>query len=97
MTNKRNNTEPSPDSYIIGAMVDLGKAIEVINDRQKESDKLLKASIKANYQASTTEGKKRYARELVKEYGSQTKVAEILGVSPSRISQLNKSPKKNGK
>ncbi len=78
-------------------MVGLGKALEVINEKQKEQEKLLTASIKANYQASTKEGKKRYARELIQEYGNQTRVAKILGVSRSRISQLNKSPKKNGK
>jgi len=97
MTKKTNNIKNSPDTYLSEAMVGLGKALEVINERQKEQEKLLKASIKANYQASTKEGKKRYARELVQEYGNQKEVAGILGLTQPRISQLTKSPKRNGK
>ena len=85
------------NKYLVNSMVGLGKALEVLNTQQQQTDKLLKASIKANYQASTKEGKKRFASELVKEYGSKKEVASILDLSPSRISQLTKLPKRNGR
>ncbi|SFV66607.1 hypothetical protein MNB_SV-3-1144 [hydrothermal vent metagenome] len=92
-----NNIDNNVAGHLADSMVGLGKALEVIDSRQNEQEKLLKASIKANYQAGTKEGKKRYAAELVKEYGSKAKVATILGLSRARITQLTKSPKKNGK
>ena len=85
------------DKYLVDSMVGLGKALEVLNTRQQQTDKLLKASIKANYQSCTTEGKKRFASELVKEYGSKAEVASILNLSRSRITQLTTCPKRNGR
>jgi len=82
---------------LLNSIVGLGKAIECLNTQQQKTDKLLKASIKANYKSSTTEGKKRFASELLNEYGSQKEVACILGLSGGRISQLIKYLKQNGR
>lgn len=54
---------------------------------------------RATYSALTSSGKSRYVASLAETSGSQAEVAELLNLTPGRISQLVKSEKnrKNGK
>lgn len=54
---------------------------------------------RATYSGLTGSGKSRYVQAMVDAVGSQAKVADMLDLSPGRISQLVKSEKnrKNGK
>lgn len=64
-----------------------------------------KMQARAAYQGMTGSGKSRYAAELerlevqIDAYGARARVADTLGVSPSRVTQLLNSDKnrKNGK
>lgn len=80
-------------------------AIQELRDQQAGLEHKLQQQARAAYHGMTGSGKSRYASELVKiesEYnarGAQARVAETLGVTPGRVTQLLNSDKnrKNGK
>lgn len=80
-------------------------AIQELRDQQAELAKKQQQQARAAYHGMTGGGKSRYVSELVdverhiNERGAQARVAETLGLTPGRITQLLKSDKnrKNGK
>jgi hypothetical protein len=80
-------------------------AIQDLRGRQTELENRLKLQARAAYHGMTGSGKSRYTSELVEiernidPRGAQARVAETLGVTPGRVTQLLKSDKnkKNGK
>ena len=80
-------------------------AIQELRDRQMRLEEKLQQQARAAYHGMTGSGKSRYTAELVKiesennPRGAQARVAETLGVTPGRITQLLTSDKnrKNGK
>lgn len=80
-------------------------AIQELRDKQVGLEQKLEQQARAAYHGMTGSGKSRYTSELVKiesehnPRGAQARVAETLGVSPGRITQLLTSEKnrKNGK
>lgn len=81
------------------------QAIQDLRDRQTELEKKQRQQAQAAYQGMTGSGKSRYVTELVEiekkvsPTGAQARVADALGLTPGRISQLLKSDKnrRNGK
>lgn len=81
------------------------KAIQDLRDQQTSLEQKLQQQARAAYHGMTGSGKSRYAEELVKiesvqnPRGAQARVAETLGITPGRITQLLNSDKnrKNGK
>lgn len=80
-------------------------AIQALRTQQANLEQKLQQQARAAYHGMTGSGKSRYAMELVKiesahnSRGAQARVAETLGVTPGRITQLLNSDKnrKNGK
>ncbi len=80
-------------------------AIQELRDQQAGLEQKLQQQARAAYHGMTGSGKSRYTAELVKiesssnPRGAQARVAETLGVTPGRITQLLNSDKnrKNGK
>jgi len=81
------------------------EAIQDLRDQQASLEQKLQQQARAAYHGMTGSGKSRYAAELVKierennPRGAQARVAETLGVTPGRVTQLLGSDKnrKNGK
>lgn len=81
------------------------QAIQDLRVQQASLEQRLQQQARAAYQGMTGSGKSRYAAELVQiesqnnPRGAQARVAETLGVTPGRITQLLNSDKnrKNGK
>lgn len=80
-------------------------AIGQLREKQVELEEQQKQQARAAYHGMTGSGKSRYASELVKierekdPRGAQSRVAQLLDVTPGRITQLLSSDKnrKNGK
>lgn len=80
-------------------------AIQDLRNRQQMLEDRQKLQARAAYHGMTGSGKARYTSELVEiekgveSRGAQARVAETLGVTPGRITQLLRSDKnrKNGK
>ncbi|MBI6169353.1 hypothetical protein JEP94_23435 [Serratia marcescens] len=80
-------------------------AIQDLRNRQQELEDRQKLQARAAYHGMTGSGKSRYTSELVEierrvePRGAQARVADTLGVTPGRITQLLNSDKnrKNGK
>jgi len=80
-------------------------SIQELRNQQANLEQKLQQQARAAYHGMTGSGKSRYTSELVKiesennPRGAQARVAETLGVSPGRITQLLSSDKnrKNGK
>ncbi|WP_445286522.1 hypothetical protein [Variovorax atrisoli] len=80
-------------------------AINALREKQAKLESQQKQQARAAYQGMTGSGKSRYVNELVKieaaidARGAQARVAELLELSPPRISQLIRSDKNraNGK
>ncbi|ATE62933.1 hypothetical protein CCZ27_23000 (plasmid) [Thauera sinica] len=81
------------------------EAIQDLRTQQASLEQKLQQQARAAYHGMTGSGKSRYATELVKiesehnPRGAQARVAETLGVTPGRVTQLLNSDKnrKNGK
>lgn len=81
------------------------QAIQDLRAQQASLEQKLQQQARAAYHGMTGSGKSRYATELVKiesvhnPRGAQARVAETLGVTPGRVTQLLNSDKnrKNGK
>ena len=81
------------------------EAIQDLRDQQEILNQKFKQQARAAYQGMTGSGKSRYVTGLVESEsevnprGAQARVAEVLGLTPSRITQLLNSYKnrKNGK
>lgn len=81
------------------------EAIQQLREKQVELEEQQKQQARAVYHGMTGSGKARYASELVKierekdPRGAQSRVAQLLDVTPGRITQLLSSDKnrKNGK
>jgi hypothetical protein len=80
-------------------------AIQQLREKQVELEEKQKLQARAAYHGMTGSGKSRYTSELVKierekdPRGAQSRVAQLLDVTPGRITQLLSSDKnrKNGK
>lgn len=107
---KRNELNPQDPLELLMENVIYGfktttSAIQNLRDQQEELNQKLQQQARAAYQGMTGSGKSRYVTELVKieneenPRGAQARVAELLGVTPGRITQVLKSNKnrKNGK
>lgn len=102
-------TSPDPLEQVMQTVVQGFKmttaAIQDLRDQQVGLEQKLQQQARAAYHGMTGSGKSRYAAELVKiessnnPRGAQARVAETLGVTPGRITQLLNSDKnrKNGK
>lgn len=72
-------------------------AIRALRNEQLVLEERQRRQTRATYEAITGKGKSRYVSKLVEiersieEKGAQSRVAEMLGLSPSRITQLMKS------
>lgn len=81
------------------------EAIQDLRDKQARLQEQQKEQARAAYNGMTGSGKSRYVTKLVEierdkeEKGAQARVADMLDLSPGRISQLLNSAKnrKNGK
>ena len=97
---KKQNTDPLENlmSVVIQGFQKTTDAIRDLQDKQQQQSK-------ATYDGMTGSGKSRYVAKLVEiekieeEKGAQARVARMLDLSPSRITQLIKSNKnrRNGK
>lgn len=80
-------------------------AIQQLRERQAKLEEQQRQQARAVYHGMTGSGKSRYASELVKierekdPRGAQSRVAQLLDVTPGRVTQLLSSDKnrKNGK
>ena len=100
---------PDPLEQVMSVVIDGFKrtteSIHALRDQQAELELKLRQQAKAAYHGMTGSGKSRYVSQLVEmekendPRGAQARVAETLGISPSRITQLLKSNKNrtNGK
>lgn len=81
------------------------QAIQDLRDEQAKLQQQQKETVMTAYNGMTGSGKSRYVAKLVEierskeEKGAQARVAEMLNVTPGRISQLLNSDKnrRNGK
>lgn len=102
-------TSPDPLEQVMDTVVQGFKmtteAIQDLRDQQISLEQKLQQQARAAYQGMTGSGKSRYTAELVEiergnnPRGAQARVAQTLGVTPGRITQLLNSDKnrKNGK
>lgn len=92
------------DTVVEGFRLTTG-AIQDLQNKQKDLEERQRLQARAAYHGMTGSGKARYTAELVEiekkvePRGAQARVADALGVTPGRITQLLKSDKnrKNGK
>ena len=101
--------QPDPLEQVMATVIQAFKvtteAIQDLRDQQANLNQKLQQQARAAYQGMTGSGKSRYVAELVKiesetnPRGAQARVAEALGVTPGRITQVLNSEKnrKNGK
>jgi len=109
MTKKTPPAQPDPLEQVMATVIQgfqmTTASIQELRDQQASLEQRLKQQARAAYHGMTGSGKSRYTSELVKieseqnPRGAQARVAETLGVSPGRITQLLNSDKnrKNGK
>ncbi|MFG0865163.1 hypothetical protein [Pseudomonas sp. FYR_7] len=109
MTKKPTNSQPDPLEQVMATVIQgfqmTTASIQELRDRQTNLEQQLQQQARAAYHGMTASGKSRYASELVKieseinPRGAQARVAETLGVTPGRVTQLLSSEKnrKNGK
>jgi len=103
--------QPQPDpleqvmSTIVQGFKKTTEAIQELREQQTRLEERQKQQARAAYHGMTGSGKSRYTEELVKieslenPHGAQARVAETLGVTRGRVTQLLNSEKnrKNGK
>lgn len=101
--------QPDPLEQVMTTVVQGFKmtteAIQDLRVQQASLEQKLQQQARAAYHGMTGSGKSRYAEELVKieseqnPRGAQARVAETLGITPGRVTQLLTSDKnrKNGK
>ncbi|WP_411705276.1 hypothetical protein [Edaphovirga cremea] len=109
MTKKTPLAQPDPLEQVMATVIQgfqmTTASIQELRDQQASLEQRLQQQARAAYHGLTGSGKSRYTSELVKiesehnPRGAQARVAETLGVSPGRITQLLNSDKnrKNGK
>lgn len=109
MARKNAPTEYDPLEKVMEAMVTgfkhTNEAIQNLRNQQSKLEERQKQQARAAYHGMTGCGKSRYTAQLVeieKEIdprGAQARVAKMLDVAPSRVTQLLQSDKKrnNGK
>ena len=109
MTKRNKLPEVDPLEQVMDIVVNGFKmtthAIQDLRKQQASLEQKLQNQARAAYHGVTGSGKSRYTAELVRiesesnPRGAQARVAETLGVSAGRITQLLKSDKnrKNGK
>jgi hypothetical protein len=85
-----------PVESLMYATLDSFKHVNEVIKSVREDHKVL---AQATYNGLTGSGKTRFVSDMVEAYGSQARVAQMLELSPGRISQLVNSDKnkKNGK
>jgi len=86
-------TNPELDALEKIVSVGLATAAQAI---RRESE-ITRAVAQANYDGHTANGKARFADSLANKLGSSKAAAEYLDISESRMSQLRKSARQNGK
>lgn len=86
-------TNPELDSLERLVTTGLATAAQAIR-REAETTR---AVARATYNGHTANGKARFADDLANSMGSNKAVAEYLGLTEGRISQLRKTAKRNGK
>ena len=109
MTKKNSPVQPDPLEQMMATGIQgfqmTTASIHELRGQQASLEQRLQQQARAAYHGLTGSGKSRYTSELVKieseqnPRGAQARVAETLGVSPARITQLLNSDKnrKNGK
>lgn len=105
----RKDAEIDPLKMVMDTVVEgfrqTTEAIQELRNRQQELEDRQKSHARAAYHGMTGSGKSRYTSELVEiekrvePRGAQARVADTLGVTPGRVTQLLNSDKnkKNGK
>lgn len=108
MTKKIPPAQPDPLELVMATVIQgfqmTTASIQELRDQQTSLEQRLQQQARAAYHGMTGSGKSRYTAELVKiegennPRGAKARVAETLGVSPGRITQLLNSDKnrKNG-
>ena len=103
MTKKTPLAQPDPLEQVMATVIQgfqmTTASIQELRDQQASLEQRLQQQARAVYHGMTGSGKSRYTSELVKiesehnPRGAQARVAETLGVSPGRITQLLNSDK----